>query len=238
VAISDGLRTALIQRGVPSRRILVAPDAVDLRRFASLPERTAARAELGLPAEAPVVVYTGHLYPWKGAHTLALASRHLPSDALVCIVGGTPADLDKFRSFLDRERLDSVRLAGYVSPAEVPTWLAAADVLVLPNSARETISASYTSPLKLFEYMAARRPIVGSDLPSLREVLRHDANAHLVPPDDPAALAAGVRALPADPTRARRLAEAAWHDVQGRTWDARAQTIVSFVEDRLNCYGR
>jgi glycosyltransferase involved in cell wall biosynthesis len=233
IAITDGLRDALVRRGVPWSRILVAADAVDLRRFAAAPERGAARQRLGLPPDAPLVVYTGHLYRWKGAHTLALASRYLPPEVIVAIVGGTPADLVSFRAFLDLERLERVHVAGYVPPAEVPVWLAAADGLALPNSAGEAISAQYTSPLKLFEYMAARRPMVASDLPSLREVLRHDENALLVPPDDPQALAAGLQTLLDDPARAARLANAAWEDVQGRTWDARAAAAAAFVKTRL-----
>src|SRR5262249_13241169 len=80
-------------------------------------------------------------------------------------------------------------LPGCAAPGGRPRWLAAAAVLVLPNSRAEPISARYTSPLKLFEYMAAGRPIVASDLPSLREVLTGGRNAVLVPPDDPGALA-------------------------------------------------
>jgi glycosyltransferase involved in cell wall biosynthesis len=229
IAISAGLRDDLLALGVPPERLLVAPDAVDPARFSALPARQAARAALGLPPHGPIVTYTGHLYPWKGAHTLARAARHLPPDALVCIVGGTPADGAAFRAFLERKGLSGVHLAGYVPPAEVPRWLAAADVLVLPNSGTEAISARYTSPLKLFEYMAAGRPIVASDLPSLREVLADGQNAVLVPPDDAPALAGAIRSLLADPARAARLAAQGRADVAGRTWDARARAIAGFV---------
>ena len=108
-------------------------------------------------------------------------------------------------------------------------WLAAADVLALPNSGRESISARYTSPLKLYEYMASGRPIVASDLPSLREALTRGENAWLVAPDDPAALAAGIKSVLDDPEHAGAMAERARQDVQGHTWTARAERIVAFV---------
>jgi len=176
-----------------------------------------------------MVAYTGHLYSWKGAHALARASRLLPDGVEVCIVGGTPADLVSFRRFVAEERLDRVRVIGHVPPKDVPTWLAAADVLALPNSGRESISARYTSPLKLYEYMASGRPIVASDLPSLREALTHGENAWFVAPDNPAALAAGISAILDDPARAGKMAERARKSVQGHTWTVRAERIVAFV---------
>ncbi len=233
VAISRGLACELEQSGVAPERLLVAPDAVDLERFAALPPKAEARGALGLPPDGAIVVYAGHLYPWKGAHTLALASRTLPPATTVYLVGGTPADLQAFRRFVAYERLDRVRVAGYVPPAMVPLWLAAADVLALPNSGREVISARYTSPLKLFEYMAAGRPIVASDLPSIRELLRHGENAYLVPADDPQALAGGLEAVLSDPQLGERLAAAARRAVEGHTWDARAAAIVAFIHSRL-----
>ena len=229
VAISGGLRDELQALGVPAERLLVAPDAVDPARFGGLPDRETARRRLGLPAGGRVVAYTGHLYPWKGAHTLARAARHLPPDVLVCIVGGTPADVTDFGAFLEQEGLTGVRRVGYVPPGDVPLWLAAADALALPNSGREAISARYTSPLKLFEYMAAGRPIVASDLPSLREVLTDGVDARLVPPDSPEALAAGLVEVLDDPALAARLAAAAAAAVAGRTWDARAGAVRDFV---------
>jgi glycosyltransferase involved in cell wall biosynthesis len=232
IPISDGLWGELRALGLPPDTLLVAPDAVDLDRFASLPTRTAARVSLGLPVEARIVVYTGHLYRWKGAHTLALASRHLPPAVMVYVVGGTPADVAAFRAFIAGEVLDKVRVVGYVPPVEVPVWLAAADVLALPNSAAEAISARYTSPLKLFEYMAAGRPIVASDLPSLKEVLTDGLNARLVRPDDPVALAGGLTAVLADPAAGALLAEQARRDVAGRTWHARAAALRDFVDRR------
>ncbi len=230
VAITAGLEQELLALGAIRDRILVAPDAVDLSRFSEDMQPAAAHAALGLDAGRRYVVYAGHLYPWKGAHTLALASRLLPPDVDVLVVGGTPADLASFRSFVAGERLDRVQVAGHVLPSQVPTWLAVAAALALPNSGRETISARYTSPLKLYEYMAARRPIVASDIPSLREVLRHGESGWLVPPDDPSALAAGLQVVLDDPGLATRLAVRARQDVEGHTWEARAQAIKLFVE--------
>ena len=229
VCITRGLAEEYRRSGVREERILVAPDAVDLGRFRVLPQKVDARMALGMPPEATVVCYAGHLYPWKGVYTLAEASELMPPDHLVYLVGGTDEDLRALRGFVEERRLSRVRLVGHVKPDMVPTYLAAADVLALPNSAYDPRSSHYTSPMKMFEYMAARRPIVASRLPALMEVLRDGENGLLVEPDDPAALAAGIARATSSPELALRLVETAWRDVQHFTWKARASSILGFV---------
>jgi glycosyltransferase involved in cell wall biosynthesis len=95
---------------------------------------------------------------------------------------------------------------------------------VLPNTAT-AISERYTSPLKLFEYLAAGRAIIASDLPALREVLTHDVTAWLVPPGDAAALAGALGTLARDSARRQRFGEAARALSAEYTWDRRAERL-------------
>jgi glycosyltransferase involved in cell wall biosynthesis len=184
---------------------------------------------LDLPPDRPLIVYTGHLFRWKGVYTLAEAAQYLP-EAYFVFVGGMEKDVMEFRAFVREMGLSNVRVVGYVPPAQVPLYLAAADALALPNSAEEDISRLYTSPLKLFEYMASGRPIVASDLPSLREVLTDRVNACLVPPDDPTALVRGIQEALGNPLLARQLADRARQDVAAYTWEQRAEKVMAFVQ--------
>ncbi len=233
VSISYGLARELAGwGGSDTPPVHVAPDGVDLERFTPALSATEARRRLGLPVDRQIVLYAGHLYRWKGVDTLARAAASLPGSAQVVIVGGTPADRTRFADWLRREGLtERVHLAGYVPPTQVPTYLAAADVLVLPNSGSVPIAHTYTSPLKLFEYMAAERPIVASDLPALREVLAQDKTAWLVPADSPPALAAGITTILQDPARGRRLAAAAAVAVRRYTWDERAARVLKWTRE-------
>jgi glycosyltransferase involved in cell wall biosynthesis len=168
-------------------------------------------------------VYCGHFYDEKGVPSLVDAARLL-TKATVQLVGGWPADIERMQA---RARgCESLRFAGFVANALVPLHLAAADVLVLPNSARFP-QARTTSPLKLFEYMAARRPIVATRIPALAGLLRHGENAWLVAPDRPEALAEGIGHVLASPALGERLAEQAWRDVQNYTWRRRAAGILA-----------
>jgi glycosyltransferase involved in cell wall biosynthesis len=227
VAISGGVRDDLARLGVDAARIRVEHDAFEPGRFAARPARDAARAELGLSLDAPVVVYAGGLLAWKGVDVLVDAARALPGVRFV-VAGGTDADVARLR---ERARgLANVRIEGFQPPARVPLYLAAADLGVAPNRSQPAISARHTSPLKVFEMMAAGLPIVASDLPSLREILAEGTEAVFVAPDDPAALAAGIARLVGEPelgaAMGRRLAARA----AGCSWDARAARILAWME--------
>ncbi len=230
VAITNGVREALIEMGADPHRILVAPDAVAWERFAIQTSADDARRSLGLPVAGRMVVYAGHLYPWKGSHVLARAGQFLPEDVTIYIVGGTPADVIAFRTYVQSEELAQVRVVGHVPPTQVPVWLRAADIVALPNSAQSVIGSRYTSPLKLYEYLASGRPIVASDVPAIREVISDGETGVLVVPDDPAALAGGIGTLLSDQLRADRIGNSGREWVQSRTWDARANLIRTFVE--------
>jgi glycosyltransferase involved in cell wall biosynthesis len=87
-------------------------------------------------------------------------------------------------------------------------------------------SAYYTSPLKLFEYMAAGAPIVATELPAIREVIQHGDNGWLVAPDNPSELAAGIRHLLENRQLGSAMAAKAARDAQSYTWEKRAARIV------------
>lgn len=236
VTISEALRTDLIEAGLEPERILTAHDGVELRRFEGLHEATTARREIGIPVDVPTVVYSGQLYPWKGVDALVEAVGRCHEVQLL-VVGGLGQDLARVKKLGERLAPGRVVFTGTVPHGHVPFYLSAADILAIPNSGRETISSRYTSPLKLFEAMASRRPVLASDLPSLREVLTHDHNAHLVTADDIESIAAGIRALLDDDVRARRLADQAAEDVVDYDWTTRGRRVSDFLRKRLEVHG-
>ena len=228
IVITNKLKALYTELGIPEDKISVARDGVDLQRFREETDKEKAREELGLPIDKQIVCYTGHLFPWKGVYSLA-GSAKLLRQCLFLVVGGMDDDIRRFQDYLKAEDISNVEVVGYVQPSIVPDYLFAADVLVLPNSAKAKIASHYTSPLKLFEYMASRRPIVASDLPSLREVLRDGENAILVEPDDPKALAEGIQRVLDDPDLTRRISKQAYSEVKQYSWEGRAKTILEFI---------
>lgn len=224
VTITAALAEELTDRLGLRHRVAVIPDGVRLA-----PGRRFEPKVFGTP---PVVAYAGHLYPWKGVDVLVDALSRLP-DVRGLIVGGHPGepDLARVRQHVTTSGLEArVTCTGLVPPHAVAGHLASADLLVLPNTATG-ISERYTSPLKLFEYMAAGRPLVVSDLPAIREVVRHGESAWLVGPGDATALAESLVHLLANPELAHALAATAWRDATEYSWDRRAERLEAVLDD-------
>ena len=208
-------------------------------RVAVIPNGTRLQPDRKFEALHPIpplcVVYAGHLYPWKGVDVLLQALVKLEG-VNATIIGGDAAEPD-FQRLQDTSRSiglgSRVEFVGMVEPSRVSGLLAKGDVLVLPNVGAEP-TVNHTSPLKLFEYMAAGKPIVASNLPSIREVLRDGENAVLVEPGNPTALTSGLRRVLEDRKLAERIASRAFDEVTEYSWDCRAERVEALLNEVMS----
>jgi glycosyltransferase involved in cell wall biosynthesis len=225
VTITQGLATDLEQQFGRRGALAAIPDG----------SRPATRPYTPLPRSSPpLVLYVGHLYPWKGVDVLLRALAQLPH-VRGLIVGGHPAeeDLQRLQALGGELGLtDRVRFTGQVPRDRVPQLLEQADVVVMPHTSTP-LSERHASPLKLFEYMAAGRPIVASDLQAVREVLRDGENSCLVRAADPDALASGIAKVLSDVDASERIARTAFSDASDYTWDRRAERLESLLEQAM-----
>jgi len=184
VAVSRALADEVAALGVARERIAIVMNGVDSDLFRPA-DRAAARAELDLPA-GPLALYVGNLKPEKGVLDLAHAWASVPR-GLLAIVGGGPA-----RAALEEAIAphgDRVRLVGPQPLAQIPRWLAACDVLVLPSHAEGT-------PNVILEALACGRRVVATSVGGIPDLLTTRELGEMVPPRDPAALGAALaRAL-------------------------------------------
>lgn len=229
IVISRGIKEVLVRLGVPAGKILVSPDAVDLEQFDIKLTKETIREQLGLSQDNKIVLYTGHFYDWKGADTLARAIEFLPSNILVYLVGGTKEDIKRFQT---KYQFQNLKIIGWQPPVVIPLWLKAADILILPNSAKEKIGAEYTSPLKLFEYVASGIPIVASNLPAIKEILDSET-ALFFEADNPQDLADKIKQSLDDYGLSLRRAKSATVKVKEYTWLNRAAGILSFIRNHV-----
>ena len=220
VAISSALKIYLQKHGV-TKGIIVAHDGVDLAIF---------NTRIPIHEGRKIILYVGHLYKHKGVDTLAQAAKSLPNDVTVRFVGGTKEEIEKFRTRY--YGIKNIEIVGHKAYNQIPKELAVADVLVLPNSDKDARASVYTSPMKLFEYMASGVPIVASDVPALREVL-DESMAVFITPDDPQALATGVKKVLSDESYGQQLSSKARECVKAYTWLSRARKILDFISHSL-----
>ncbi len=224
VALTTGLKKDIEALSV-TRKIIVASDGVDLSLFNEERGLSVQKA-FDLPLQKKIVLYTGHLYSWKGVDTLASAAKFFDDTVLFVFIGGTAIDTEMFKK--KYSGIKNIVITGQREHSEIPSYLKSADVLVLPNSGKEAISRLYTSPIKMFEYMASGKPIVASDLPSLREVLNSN-NSVLFPSHDETALADAIKKVLHDPLLASNISKKAFMDVQEYIWEKRAKSILAFI---------
>lgn len=225
VCITQGLKDFYISKGVDKNKIIVAPDAVDISAFTDLPNKEDCRKELGLPLDKKIVMYVGsfNLYKWKGLDVFLDSAKLSDSSLLFVAIGGTKSEIEQI---VASGISSNVRLIERIGNAKIPKYLKSADILIIPNRSGDIISEKYTSPMKLFEYMASGVSIVASDLPSIREII-NDSNGILVKPDNPKYLFEGIKlALSSGGT----LASKAFEDVrENYSWEKRAKTIKDFI---------
>ena len=235
VVITHQLKRLFIEAGMPEEKILVAPDAVDLGQFQIVETKEECRERLRLPINRPIVGYVGRFQTMgmeKGIPELIQAMEYLierypANPPLLLCVGGPMDCVPHYEELAEKHnvQLEHLRFVDRVPTSQVPYWMRTCDVVTIPWPWNE-FSAYYTSPMKLFEYMAVGTPIVASDLPSLREILTDGKNAVLVAPGDAKELAIGIAGLLDDSTLRERLAQRASQDVRQYTWESRAQRIL------------
>lgn len=200
---------------------IVAPDGVDLRQ--------AEPRQFSAPNPRPVLLYLGSLHPWKGVHTIIRALAYVTHDVRLEIVGGNGERIAELQALAQGLGVgDRVIFVGHVAPGRRFDYIHRADVCLLPLTPT-SIASRYTSPLKLFEYMAAGKAIVVSDLPSMRTVLEPGNHALLVPASQPQAFAEAIDTLLSDRSMLHRLGENARRHAAAFSWSRRAATLADFV---------
>ncbi len=231
VALTSPMRQALIDMGVSDVPVIVEGDGVDLHDFEDLPNADDTRSSLGAAKGEPLIVYAGQLKSMglsKGIPELLKALDVLVRRGLLfraVIAGGPEAEKHRFMDALPDDLRSHVTFTGHLPHLKIPTLLTAADVLVYPAPKSDhPFYVRDTSPLKLFEYMAAGRPIVSADLPPIHDALDSTMATFCAPGDGEELASAILHVLEHKEESLQKARQARAHVAQF-TWEKRMERI-------------
>ncbi len=213
--------------------IQIAPNGVVLESYKNWAETSKIRNELGIQ-DIYTVVYTGHLYQGRGMDLLVEIAQTLPEIQFLW-VGGKDEEVARWRNYILENGIQNIVLTGFVGNKTIPAYQSSADILVMPyessiSGSSGGNSVDFCSPMKMFEYMAAGKPIISSDLPILHEVL-NEGNAIFCEHNNVDQWVGAINLVKANPDLAHRLGQQAKLDVAKYSWIERAKrSLHGFLE--------
>lgn len=226
IAVTDGIKDYFVMSyAVRADRIAVIPNGVDTDAFRPLPKDEARRA-LGLDAESWYVGYVGSLHEWQGVRYFLEAANILRDEKRIrFLILGKGEEMPLIKSRIREYGLRNVEVRPPVAHVEIPQHINAFDVCIsYPMRFRD----GATSPFKVYEYLACGKPVLSSDLASIRsefgDVLTY------VEPESAVALAEAIRNAAADPQLGPRAQAGRRFVDTGHSWQAVASAIVERLQ--------
>jgi glycosyltransferase involved in cell wall biosynthesis len=231
VTIAEGMRGDIIARGIPAEKVFVVPNGVDADRFTPREPPAALRRKYGLEGKS-VIGYVSNLdHPREGQEVLIEATARLRAGGrdVVCLLVGDGKRRGELEQLARSAAADGVIFVGQVPHERVRDFYSLMDVFVVPRV--DERAARLVTPLKPFEAMAMRLPVVVSDLPALVGLAKPGQRGLAFAAGDPEALARTVETLLDNPDQAHRLAE------EGRRWVIAERTWAANGRRYQDIYG-
>ena len=233
VAITQGVKIDMIKYfSIQSDKIRVFNSGVDIAFFRAIPQNEEIFQKLFPKTKNKrVIAYFGSFQTWKGVDTLVHACRHLNKDEIHVIMVGSGSVADKKRLFDLYESYNLSQILTISEPLsrrEIVNCMKNANIGIVPNN-KEFISAKYTSPLKIFEYMACDCPIIASNLSSINEVLEPDINCLYFEPENAKDLSSKINKLLNSDALRENIVMHNRTLVENYSWIKRAKKIYDFI---------
>lgn len=236
VAVSDELKK-YIKSKVSTARVTVVPNGVSANHFNYCIEDDGTADEiLGVAGNELIIGFVGRLRPWHGIDILIDSFAELTKDngdIKLVIIGDEGTLKEELKRKCDKLNLNGlVRFTGSVPHAVIPSLLRKIDILVAPYP---KLDEFYFSALKIFEYMAAGKPIVASQIGQINDILAHEKTAILVPPGNREALTGALQRLKNDKELRIRLGKNAQKEALSKhTWRQRINMISDIIKTVKN----
>lgn len=231
VVVIDEMAERLEGQGLPADRMAVVPNTIRRAAFDAWPDRAAT----DMPEGRPLILYTGGMDGHRGIEdpirAMPTILKDFPEARLVLV--GDGAVRSQLEALAASEGVtERVSFLGWKDQEAVRGYMTAADIGLIPH--RKTVHTDHTIPHKLFHYMHAGLPCIVSDCKPLKRIVEQEACGLVYPSGAPEGLAAAVKTLAADPTRAAGMASKGKEAVEARwNWEATSAPLVALYQDLL-----
>lgn len=239
VGNAEALKEELAKRGILEKKIIVIPNGVDINKFSPDITGKEIRDKLGYSEDTVVVTFVGSFGPWHGADVLARSIKLAVSKYanVKFLFVGSGGGLAQVKRIIEKDGVEKyVNLVGTVKQNLTPHYLAASDILVSPQIPNPDGTPFFGSPTKLFEYMAAGKAIIASDLDQMGKILTDNKTAMLVTPGKHEEIAEKIIYLAQNAEFRQILGNNARKEaVEKYTWDIHVQKIIdALAQSRKN----
>ncbi|MHA1284740.1 MAG: glycosyltransferase [Promethearchaeota archaeon] len=231
ITISEVLKKNYIKQGIPENKILVEEDAVELEQFEKITNnKEKIRKKLNLPLNKKIIMYTGKLRYDRGIETILQAANLLDSDKFCFyLLGGNKYRIKKWKNYIKKHKINAdISILKFIPNNIIPYYLKSADILLCHYSIK-CKSMDFASPLKLFEYMASKTPIIATKLGRITEICK-DTELLFIKPDDPIDLCNKIKLLIDNHELKKKLINNAYKIIKKYTYKKRCQKIINFIK--------
>lgn len=230
VTVADTIRQTMIENGMPPEKVIKIHNGFNHLFLERQTEKATEWRQKLLAGRQHLVVYSGALHEFKGVNLLIDVAKALP-EIQFALAGGNEEQVQNYQKLAQEKKVENIAFLGHLTQDKLASLLQAADILAHPHLSGE--AASFTSPLKLFDYMASGTPIVSSKIPPLQEFESTKAVAGWCEPDDPNQFAQCLQqVLQTHPRKPEGYAES-MDFVNQFSCENRLAKILSYVEDSM-----
>ncbi len=229
VTVADTVRESMIANGMPPEKVIKLHNGYNRLFMERHPEAaTEWRKKLLQNGREKLVVYSGALQQFKGIDILVDVAQQLPQVQFVC-AGGKEKQVKHYQQIAKDKQVDNITFLGFILQQELASLLQAADILAHPHCSGK--AATFTSPLKLFDYFASGTPIVSTRIPSLKDFENTSSISAWCEPDSSTEFTASVtRILETHPRKIAGYSDSI-EFVKQYSWENRAEKILSYVDE-------
>lgn len=218
---------------IPQKNIVLARNGVNIEKFQTLAqEHINLYQEFTISENSYIISYSGSFKWWKGINTLLESMILLKEKNIhLILMGGTENEIKEIKTYTEKNGIQNlIHFTGYINHDKMTKILAQSHLAVIPNNKSEE-GLKYTSPMKLFEYMAVGVPFISSRLPSIKEIIPEEQLSIYFEPENSQDLAQKIQYTISDEQLLEKIHKESLSLVSQYTWKNRADIIYTFIKE-------